>query len=76
MSPGGVPERPKGSDCKSDVEDFGGSNPPPSTIHNMPEKSRFVRRRRLLTVVTAKMTLRDSTQEDFVRFRHKLKEID
>ena len=28
---GGVPEWPKGSDCKSDVYDFGGSNPPPST---------------------------------------------
>ena len=29
---GGVPERPKGSDCKSDGSAFGGSNPPPSTI--------------------------------------------
>ncbi|CAI8859847.1 conserved hypothetical protein [Pseudomonas sp. IT-P171] len=29
---GGVPERPKGSDCKSDVYDFEGSNPSPSTI--------------------------------------------
>ena len=28
---GGVPERPKGSDCKSDVIDFEGSNPSPST---------------------------------------------
>ncbi|GBH07208.1 Zn-dependent amino- or carboxypeptidase [Pseudomonas syringae pv. actinidiae] len=28
---GGVPERPKGSDCKSDVYDFEGSNPSPST---------------------------------------------
>lgn len=28
---GGVPERPKGSDCKSDVADFEGSNPSPST---------------------------------------------
>ncbi len=29
--PGGVPEWPKGSDCKSDGSAFGGSNPPPST---------------------------------------------
>ncbi len=29
---GGVPEWPKGSDCKSDGFAFGGSNPPPSTI--------------------------------------------
>lgn len=25
---GKIPERPNGSDCKSDVFDFGGSNPP------------------------------------------------
>ena len=29
---GGVPERSKGSDCKSDGSAFGGSNPPPSTM--------------------------------------------
>ena len=28
---GGVPEWPKGADCKSVVDDFGGSNPPSST---------------------------------------------
>ena len=28
---GGVPERPKGTDCKSVGDAFGGSNPPPST---------------------------------------------
>ena len=28
---GGVPERPKGTDCKSVGGAFGGSNPPPST---------------------------------------------
>ncbi len=28
---GGVPEWPKGPDCKSDGSAFGGSNPPPST---------------------------------------------
>ena len=28
---GGVPERPKGADCKSVGIAFGGSNPPPST---------------------------------------------
>ena len=32
-SRGGVPEWPKGSDCKSDGSAFGGSNPPPSTIY-------------------------------------------
>jgi hypothetical protein len=31
-TPGGVPERPKGTDCKSVGEAFGGSNPPPTTI--------------------------------------------
>ena len=31
LNKGGVPERPKGSDCKSDGSTFGGSNPPPST---------------------------------------------
>ncbi len=31
---GGVPEWPKGADCKSVVSDFGGSNPPPSTRKN------------------------------------------
>src|SRR5262249_59410520 len=29
---GGVPEWPKGTDCKSVGDAFGGSNPPPSTI--------------------------------------------
>ena len=29
---GGVPEWPKGADCKSVSSAFGGSNPPPSTI--------------------------------------------
>ena len=29
---GGIPERPKGSDCKSDGSAFEGSNPSPSTI--------------------------------------------
>ena len=29
---GGVPEWPKGADCKSVGSAFGGSNPPPSTI--------------------------------------------
>ncbi len=29
---GGVPEWPKGADCKSVVFDFDGSNPSPSTI--------------------------------------------
>ena len=29
---GGIPERPKGADCKSAVTDFEGSNPSPTTI--------------------------------------------
>ena len=29
---GGIPERPKGADCKSVVTDFGGPNPPSPTI--------------------------------------------
>ncbi len=32
LASGGVPERPKGSDCKSDGSAFEGSNPSPSTI--------------------------------------------
>ena len=32
---GGVPEWPKGTDCKSVGSAFGGSNPPPSTISPM-----------------------------------------
>ena len=31
INAGGVPERPKGADCKSAGEAYGGSNPPPST---------------------------------------------
>ena len=34
---GKIPERPNGSDCKSDVNDFGGSNPPlPTTKKPLP----------------------------------------
>ena len=29
---GGIPEWPKGADCKSVVSDFGGSNPPSPTM--------------------------------------------
>ena len=35
---GGVPEWPKGADCKSVVNDFGGSNPPSSTKQDPAEK--------------------------------------
>ena len=31
---GGIPERPKGADCKSVVTDFGGPNPPSPTTKN------------------------------------------
>ena len=33
---GKIPERPNGSDCKSDVFDFGGSNPPLPTKQASP----------------------------------------
>ena len=32
---GRIPEWPKGADCKSVVDDFGGSNPPPPTNKNL-----------------------------------------
>ena len=32
---GKIPERPKGTDCKSVVIDFGGSNPPLPTIEEL-----------------------------------------
>ena len=32
---GGIPERPKGADCKSAVTDFDGSNPSPTTIFKL-----------------------------------------
>ena len=39
---GGVPEWPKGADCKSAGDAFGGSNPPPSTIlHDVRKKKRI-----------------------------------
>ena len=36
---GGVPERPKGADCKSAGGAYGGSNPPPSTIKKIVKPS-------------------------------------
>ena len=42
---GWIPEWPKGADCKSVAERFGGSNPPPS-IHN------FVMIRRIYKILT------------------------
>ena len=33
---GGIPERPKGADCKSVVTDFGGPNPPSPTNKETP----------------------------------------
>ncbi len=36
--PGGVPEWPKGADCKSAGSAFDGSNPSPSTIFSRKEK--------------------------------------
>ena len=39
---GQIPERPNGSDCKSDVSDFGGSNPPLSTRKKTPVRCLFL----------------------------------
>ncbi len=39
---GGIPERPKGADCKSAVADFDGSNPSPTTIFNCKTTSIFL----------------------------------
>ena len=40
---GGIPERPKGADCKSVVTDFGGSNPPsPSEMKKAPTGAFFI----------------------------------
>jgi hypothetical protein len=39
----GIPEWPKGADCKSAAERFGGSNPSPGTMNTLVERmaSRF-----------------------------------
>ena len=72
MSPGGVPEWPKGSDCKSDVVDFGGSNPPPSTT-----KERLAGEKQdcLAQEVVNRSDCEDGIagihKEEFIRFRHK-----
>ena len=42
ISYGQIPERPNGSDCKSDVFDFGGSNPPLPTTKRTPCKVSFL----------------------------------
>ena len=34
---GGIPERPKGADCKSVVTDFAGPNPASPTINKKPD---------------------------------------
>ena len=38
---GGIPERPKGADCKSVVTDFGGPNPPSPTKKRQALACRF-----------------------------------
>ena len=38
---GGIPEWPKGADCKSVVSDFGGSNPPSPTKNELMKVSSF-----------------------------------
>ena len=43
ISYGGIPEWPKGADCKSVVNDFGGSNPPsPTKTMNRPKRVGFL----------------------------------
>ena len=52
---GGIPERPKGADCKSAVFDFEGSNPSPSTIHRGVEQlvaRRLITRRSQVQVLS------------------------
>ena len=41
ISDGGIPEWPKGADCKSVVSDFGGSNPPSPTKNELMKVSSF-----------------------------------
>ena len=41
MAYGGIPEWPKGADCKSVVSDFGGSNPPSPTKNELMKVSSF-----------------------------------
>ena len=41
ISYGGIPEWPKGADCKSVVSDFGGSNPPSPTKNELMKVSSF-----------------------------------
>ena len=51
---GRVPERPNGTDCKSVVSDFGGSNPP------LPTKSLVVTKKVALTIFIYHKKLVDS----------------
>ena len=61
---GGVPERSKGTDCKSVGEAFGGSNPPPTTNLN------WVDCRRFLFVIWDRIELHDFLHgSDFSYFR-------
>ena len=46
-SSGGVPEWPKGTDCKSVGEAFGGSNPPPTTSLKNDVRRRFCLQRQV-----------------------------
>ncbi len=60
VSHGGIPERPKGTDCKSVVSDFGGSNPPPSTIQPPKADSSFESRRPWVAMTGKKLLWRFS----------------
>ena len=74
MSPGGVPEWPKGSDCKSDVVDFGGSNPPPSTNKELAGEKQNCLTQEVCNRSNCENGAAGLHREDFISFRHKPKE--
>ena len=55
---GGIPERPKGADCKSAVTDFDGSNPSSTTIFDL----------RTATIVAVFLSLRRFVTETHIDF--------
>ena len=71
MSPGGVPEWPKGSDCKSDVVDFGGSNPPPSTTKRLAGEKQDCLAQEVVNRSDCEDGIAGIHKEEFVRFRYR-----
>ena len=51
---GGIPERPKGADCKSVVSDFGGPNPP------SPTRKKHLRKQVLFSTMCSARAERDA----------------